>query len=140
VDPHAAAVVLQASWDVTLIGLDLTHQAGATSEVRAAIAAIGTPPARFASELLDFFASAYEKAQEMPDPPVHDPCAVAYVIDPAVMTTRPARVEVELTGTHTTGMTVIDFSEAGGTQRTTVAMTLDRPRFWDLMTASLAAI
>ena len=139
-DPHATAVVLQAPWDVTLIGLDLTHQAAATADVRSRIAAIGTGPARFTSELLAFFAEAYEKAQEMPDPPVHDPCAVAYVIDPGVMTTRPARVVVELTGEHTTGMTVIDFSEHGGPRTSTVGLVLDRPRFWDLMTDALLAI
>jgi purine nucleosidase len=140
VDPHAAAAVLRASWDVTLIGLDLTHQATATRAVRAAIAAVGTPPARFASDLLDYFAAAYDQAQEMPDPPVHDPCAIAHVIDPSLLTTRPAHVEVELTGTYTTGMTVTDFTEASGTRGTRVATTLDRARFWELMTASLRAI
>jgi len=139
-DPHAAAVVLQAPWDVTLIGLDLTHQAGATAEVRSRIAAIGTGPSRFTSELLTFFAAAYENVQGMLDPPVHDPCAVAYVIDPGVMTTQPAHVVVELTGEHTTGMTVTDFSERSGPRDVTVGMVLDRPRFWDLMTSALVAI
>jgi purine nucleosidase len=123
-----------------MIGLDLTHQAGATPAVRERIAAIGTGPARFTTELLDFFAAAYEQEQGLPDPPVHDPCAVAYVIDPTVMTTSPAHVAVELTGEHTIGMTVTDFSERSGPRDTVVGMVLDRPRFWDLMTASLVAI
>jgi purine nucleosidase len=139
-DPHAAAAVLRAPWDVTLIGLDLTHQAAATLDVRSRIAAVGTGPSRFTSELLTFFAEAYEKAQGMPDPPVHDPCAVAYVIDPEVMTTQPAHVDVELTGAHTTGMTVTDFSEGSGPRDITVGMVLDRPRFWELMTSALVAI
>jgi inosine-uridine nucleoside N-ribohydrolase len=41
-------------------------------------------------------------------PSVHDLCAVARVIDPGVMTTRRAPITVELTGTHTRGMTVAD--------------------------------
>ena len=139
-DPHATAVVLQAPWDVTLIGLDLTHQATATPDVRARIAAIGTRPSRFTAELLDFFATAYEQVQDMPDPPVHDPCAVAYVIDPDVISTRPAHVAVELSGEHATGMTVTDFSERSGPRDVVVGMVLDRARFWDLMTASLVAI
>lgn len=139
-DPHATAVVLQAPWDVTLIGLDLTHQAAATVELRSRIAAIGTGPARFTSELLTFFAEAYDKTHDLPDPPVHDPCAVAYVIDPGVMTTQPAHVVVELTGEHTTGMTVTDFSERSGPRTSTVGLVLDRPRFWGLMTDALLAI
>jgi purine nucleosidase len=139
-DPHAAAAVLQAPWRVTLIGLDLTHQATATPDIRAKIAGIGTRPARFTSELLSFFATAYEKDQDMPDPPIHDPCAVAYVIDPKVMSTRRAHVAVELTGAHTTGMTVIDFTERSGPRDTAVATTLDRNRFWELMTGSIEAI
>ncbi len=139
-DPHAAAAVLQAPWPVTLIGLDLTHQATAGADVRARIAALGTGPARFTTELLDFFAESYEKDQNMPAPPVHDPCAVAVVIDPEVMTTRPAHVEVELTGRFTTGMTVIDFTERSGPRDVSVAIDLDRGRFWELMTGALAAI
>lgn len=139
-DPHATAVVLQAPWDVTLVGLDLTHQAAATADVRARIAAIGTGPAQFTSELLSFFAESYDEVHGMADPPVHDPCAVAYVIDPEVMTTEPAHVVVELTGEHTTGMTVTDFTERSGAQNVAVGMLLDRPRFWDLMTAALVAI
>jgi purine nucleosidase len=139
-DPHATAVVLQAPWAVTLIGLDLTHQATATPDVRARIASLGTAPSRFTAELLDFFAATYEQVQDMPAPPVHDPCAVAYVIDPTVMTTRPAHVVVELSGEHTTGMTVTDFTERSGPRDVVVGLVLDRTRFWDLMTASLVAI
>jgi purine nucleosidase len=140
VDPHATEMVLQAPWEVTQIGLDLTHQAMATAEVRSRIAAVGTGPARFATELLGFYAAGYEKQHGLQAPPVHDPCAVAYVIDPEVMTTQPAHVVVELTGEHTTGMTVTDFSERSGARNVAVGMVLDRPRFWDLMTDSLTRI
>ncbi len=138
-DPHATAVVLQAAWDVTLVGLDLTHQATATDDVRSRIAAIGTAPARFAFELLDSYAASYRSVHDLPAPPVHDPCAVAYLIDPEVMTTRPAHVVVELTGEHTLGMTVTDFSERSGARNAVVGMTLDRSRFWDLMTAAFTS-
>ena len=139
-DPQAAAAVLGASWDVTVIGLDLTHQATATPDVISRIAGIGSAPGRFAADLLDFFTASYEQAQGMPAPPVHDACAVAYLIDPSLIETRPAHVEVELTGEHTTGMTVIDFGEGSGPRNRTVGVTLDRTRFWDLMVDSIAAL
>jgi purine nucleosidase len=140
-DPEAAHMVFGAGWPVTQVGLDLTHQATATSDVVSRIAAIETPAARFVVELLEFFGRMYRTAQGFDAPPVHDPCAVALVADPAVIATRPAHVEVELTGTHTLGMTVTDFVGRGGIALDhRVAVTLDRDRFWDMVIDALAAI
>src|SRR4051794_19101806 len=114
IDPEAAAIVFGESWLVTMVGLDLTHQALATPEVRAAIQAVGTGPARFVEELMVFFAHTYKDAQGFDPPPVHDPCAVAYVIDPTLMRTVRAPTDIELTGTHTLGMTVVDLRSPAG--------------------------
>jgi purine nucleosidase len=137
VDPEAAAVVFGAGWPVTMVGLDLTHQAVATPEVLARIGAIGTPVSTAMVELLEFFRDAYRADQDMPAPPVHDPCAVARVIAPDVMTVRPARVVVETQGRWTSGMTVTDFRQP---PNALVATTLDVPRFWTLMVEALKTI
>ncbi|GIG25885.1 nucleoside hydrolase [Cellulomonas denverensis] len=141
IDPEAAHIVFNAGWEVVMVGLDLTHQALATPEVVEQIAQIGTGPARFVVELLEFFGEMYQEAQGFEHPPVHDPCAVAYVIDPEVMTTRTVPVDIELTGTLTLGMTVADFrSPAPEDCRTSVAVDLDHQRFWDLVTDALVRI
>lgn len=88
IDPEAAHIVFNEKWPLTMVGLDLTHQALATPEVVDKIRKVGTQPAKFVLELLDFFGAAYKDAQGFDYPPVHDPCAVAYVIDPAVMTVK----------------------------------------------------
>lgn len=140
-DPEAARIVLRAGWDVVMVGLDLTHQALATPDVVRRIAAVGTAPARFVGELLDFFTTSYRATMGFPAPPVHDPCAVAYVIDPTVMTVRRAPLDVELTGELTTGMTVADLrGPAPEGCRTAVALELDRERFWDLVVDALERI
>ena len=134
VDPEAAAIVFAARWTVTMVGLDLTHQALATDEVVAGIRAIGTGPARFAGELMDFFTGAYREVAGFDHPPVHDPCAVAYVIDPTIVRAVPAPIVVETRGEHTLGMTVVDLrGPAPAGTRTQVALELDAARFWDLM-------
>ncbi|MFI8307187.1 nucleoside hydrolase [Streptomyces sp. NPDC085927] len=141
IDPEAAHIVFNESWPVTMVGLDLTHQALATPEVAKRIAAVGTKPAEFVGELLDFFGATYKEAQGFEHPPVHDPCAVAYVIDPNVMTVRKAPVDVELTGGLTLGMTVTDFrAPAPADCHTQVAVELDRERFWDLVVDALERI
>lgn len=141
IDPEAAHIVFGERWPITMVGLDLTHQALATPDVVARIAAIGTRPAAFVVDLLAFFRQAYQVEQGFEHPPVHDPCAVARVIDPAVMTTRLAPVAIELAGSHTRGMTVVDLRwpvPAGCT--TQVAVQLDRQRFWDLLVDALERI
>ncbi|MEV0123610.1 nucleoside hydrolase [Streptomyces sp. NPDC050703] len=141
IDPEAAHIVFNEPWPVTMVGLDLTHQALATPEVVERIAKVGTGPAVFVTELLDFFGAMYLQAQGFDAPPVHDPCAVAYVIDPDVMTVRKAPVDIELTGTLTLGMTVTDLrAPAPDDCHTQVAVDLDHQRFWDLVVDALERI
>ncbi|MEU7159772.1 nucleoside hydrolase [Streptomyces chrestomyceticus] len=141
IDPHAAHIVFNERWPVTMVGLDLTHQALATPEVTKKIADVGTKPAQFVLELLDFFRDAYRENQGFEYPPVHDPCAVAYVIDPDVMTVRKAPVDIELTGGLTMGMTVTDFRwPIPEDCRTQVAVKLDHERFWNLVVDALQRI
>lgn len=141
IDPEAAHIVFNESWPVVMVGLDLTHQALATDEVVARIKAVGTGPAKFVCELMDFFAHAYKGVQGFDFPPVHDPCAVAYVIDPTIVTTRKVPVDIELAGKLTLGMTVADFrAPAPEDCNTSVAVDLDHERFWDLITDALVRI
>jgi len=141
IDPEAAHIVFNEAWPVVMVGLDLTHQALATPAVAERIAAIDTAPARFVGELLDFFGETYRNVQGFDSPPVHDPCAVAYVIDPSIVVTQKVPVDIELTGTLTRGMTVADFRAPAPEDCTTsVAVTLDHDRFWDLITDALVRI
>ena len=134
IDPEAAHIVFNESWPLTQIPIDVTHEALATPDVVERFAAIDTAPARFVVELLDFFGSTYREAQGFDAPPVHDPCAVAYGIDPALFTVRRAPISVELVGTLTAGMTVADFRAPAPEGCTTqVAVGIDVPRFWDLV-------
>jgi purine nucleosidase len=141
VDPEAAHIVFNESWPLTMVGLDVTHQALATPEVRARIAAIGTETSRIVGELLDFFGAAYLEQQGFTSPPVHDPVAVAYVIDPAVLTVVTAPLDVELSGTLTLGMTVADLRHPAPVDCTTqVSLGIDDARFWDFVVDALARI
>lgn len=143
VDPEAAHVVFNESWPVTMVGLDLTHQALCTPEVQSRIDALGTDVSSFASGLMDFFREAYRNNQDFVDPPVHDPCTVAYLIDRSVMTTRRCPVDVELHGDLTLGMTVADLRgpEPSAEQcHTQVAVALDFDKFWDLIIDAIKRI
>jgi inosine-uridine nucleoside N-ribohydrolase len=140
-DPEAADVVVGSGLPVTLCGLNVTHLALATGDVLDRISALGTPLARICVDLLTFFASRYRQVFGFDAPPVHDPVAVARVVNPGVVTTVEANVEVELLGTHTRGATVIDLHEVTGRPvNARVAVGLDVDRFWELMVTAIAAL
>jgi len=139
-DPEAAAIVFTAGWPLTMVGLDLTHQALATPTVLQRISGIGTPVSRVAVQLMEFFRETYRRNSGFDSPPVHDPCAVARVIDPTVMHCVDAFVAIETRGELTSGMTVTDFSGRLGPTNAQVATKLDVDRFWDLMVDAIERI
>ncbi|MDC9589863.1 nucleoside hydrolase [Xenorhabdus sp. XENO-10] len=141
IDPEAAHIVFNEKWPLTMVGLDLTHQAQATPEIIKAIAQIKTRSSQFVLDALKFYGDRYREHQGFGYPPVHDPCAVAYVIDPDVMTTQKVPVNIELTGALTTGMTVADFrSPPPEDCHTQVAVKLDHSKFWQLVINALKNI
>lgn len=141
VDPEAAHIVFNEKWPLTMVGLDLTHQALATPEVEEKIKAIGSECSEFVLGLFAFFRKAYKEAQGFEHPPVHDPCTVAYLIDPSIVTTQKVPLDVELRGELTLGMTVADFRAPAPEGCTTqVAVDLDHERFWNLVIQAIEAV
>ncbi len=138
VDPEAAAAVFDAPWPVTMVGLDVTHQARCTPAVQQRFAGMSTPVGDFVDGLMRYFRSAYAKATEFTDPPVHDPCAVAALADPELLDVVPAEVQVETRGEHTTGMTVVDFDSVAARHR--VATGIDAPGFWEMVVEAVARL
>lgn len=142
-DPEAARVVFREAWPLTMVGLDLTHQALCTPQVQSRIDAIGTDLSAFASGLMDFFRKSYQNNQDFIDPPVHDPCTVAYLIDPSVMTTRRCPLDVEIADGPTLGMTVADLRGPEPPAKdchTQVALKLDFDKFWNLIIDAITRI
>lgn len=133
-DPEAAHIVFEEKWKIVMVGLDLTYQALATDEVKARIAEMKTPVGQFLTDVLTQFSMTYKKSKGFDEPPVHDPCAVAYVIDPDCIEVRQAPVHVEYRGMYTNGMTVTDLrKKAPEDCHTFVATKLDHKRFWQLI-------
>jgi purine nucleosidase len=133
-DPEAADIVLRSGLPVTMIGLNVTHQALATAEVIAEFRGMGTRAGDVCAELMTFFAGTYRRVFGFEHPPVHDPIAVARVIDPSIVRTVTVPVAVELAGAYTRGATVVDLH--GRTKRVPnveVAVGLDVDAFWRLL-------
>ena len=140
-DVRAAQVVFTSGLPVTMCGLDVTHQALATDDVLARLRAIGSPLSALVVDLLGFFADRYKTLWGFPAAPVHDPVAVARVIDPAIVRCVPANVVVEAKGEYTRGATVVD--RYGVTDRAVnaqVGVELDHGAFWALVVDAVTAL
>ena len=140
-DPEAADIVFKEKWKVVMVGLDLTYQARVSDEQVTRIAAIPTASAKLLAEILTAFNVRYRRVRGFGDAPLHDPCAVACVLDPTVVRYVPVPISVELTGTRTRGMTVADFRrKAPEGCHTHAALELDLARFWDMMADAVSRL
>lgn len=141
VDPEAAHEVLTSGVPTVWHGLNVTHQAAATPAVIERIAALDTPLAGICLDLLTFFGDTYREVFGFEAPPVHDPVAVAYVIDEATVVSEHLPLRIELTGEHTRGATVVDLlGRMGWEPNATVGLKLDADRFWDLMIGAIETL
>jgi inosine-uridine nucleoside N-ribohydrolase len=137
VDPEAAREVFESGLRITMSGLDVTHQAGAGPGERERLRSVGTVGGVVAG-LLEFFAESYERVFGFDSPPLHDPVAVAAVLEPGVLRTRPMRVDVECESELTRGETVCDFyGVTGKPPNAEVGVELDRERFFELLYRAL---
>jgi purine nucleosidase len=117
-----------------LCGLDVTWNISITPEILGRLAAAadttttvlsvhdgrGTrssasnPLIRVIEDATRFYLESYHDLGHGYQAHLHDPLAAAVALDPQLLATRPATVDVELTGTLTRGMTVTDWSGRWG--------------------------
>ena len=137
VDPEAAREVFESGLPITMSGLDVTHQAGAGKAERDRLRGVGELGGVVAG-FLDFFAATYERIFGFDAPPLHDPVAVAAVLEPDLLRTRFMRVDVECGSDLTRGETVCDFhGVTGKPPNADVGVGLDRGGFFELLYDSL---
>lgn len=136
-DPEAAKVVFESGVPLTMIPLEVTHTALVTQEVLTQLIncqPVVTPFLLLIQQLLTFFADTYREVFRFPDPPLHDPCAVAYVVDPDIFEVERMRVDIEVSSHLSAGQTVCDiWHQTGRLPNCVVATKMDVARFWDLM-------
>ena len=107
-DPEAADIVVRSGAPLVMAGLNISHQFQATPE-RIAVLRTGGSTARLFADLLDEFSDRYRARQfDVVGAPMHDPLAVLALTHPGLFTTYDARLDIEVVGAHTRGMTVVD--------------------------------
>jgi inosine-uridine nucleoside N-ribohydrolase len=107
-DPEAAAIVFDAGVTVRMVPLDLTLQVLIDTEHVDKLRSAATATSTFIAGLLEFYRDRQRRQGMETAGAVHDPCAVLTVTHPHLFDLRARRVDVELAGTRTRGMTVVD--------------------------------
>lgn len=96
-DPEAADVVFGANWQVTMVGLDVTHRVNLTLDHMAQYARSNNPLAKHISRILPFYRAYFERDIGASGIYVHDSSAIGYLIDPSLFQVEqwPIRVETQ---------------------------------------------
>lgn len=111
VDPEAASIVFNSGLPIVMHGLEVTHKALFFQEDIELFRSIENKTGKAIAELVDFFSVFYRKNR--PElgggAALHDPCTIAWLIDPTMFQSKPCHVEIETTGKFTAGATVVDY-------------------------------
>lgn len=141
VDPHAADVVFRSGIALVVMPLDVTHQVLTTRKRVAAIGALGTSVAKATVELLEFFERYDEQKYGSDGGPLHDPCVIAYLLQPGLFQGRDCNVTVETGSELTMGMTVVDWwGVTGKPANAKVMRQVDADGFFSLLTTRLKTL
>lgn len=97
-----------------MFSLDVTHQVLTTSDRLEALRAIDTPVCRAAAGMLAYYGSFDAARYGIPGSPLHDPCVIAYLLQPSLFQGKPYPVAVETISELTMGQTIVDLWQTSG--------------------------
>ena len=139
VDPHAAAIVFGCGRPITSMGLDVTHQVLSTRARVERIRALGNPVAEATAGMLGFFERHDSKKYGVEGAPLHDPCTIAWLLDPQLFEGKFCNLSVETQSELTMGHTAIDFWHVTDRpHNVNWIYSVDADGFYDLLTDRLA--
>lgn len=137
-DPEAAAEVLAAGPDLTLIPLDVTRRVRARQPDLDRLRANGAPAASVSAELIGaYFQATAETSQVRESRPLHDPCVMLQALRPDLFGVETLRLAVDLTDGVDAGALALDDAKGLPVK---VAMTVDGPAVLDIMIERLGRV
>jgi purine nucleosidase len=139
VDPEAADIVFKSGVPITAMPLDVTHKALTTAPRVETFRTMGSHVGRMVAEWTAFFERFDKEKYGSAGAPLHDPCVIAYLIQPDLFQGRHVNVEIEIQSELTLGMTVADWWRVTGrTPNATFMGDIDADGFFDLLTQRIA--
>jgi purine nucleosidase len=141
VDPEAAEIVFKSGVPLVVMPLDVTHKALTSREWVEEMRGLGTPVGQAVASWTDFFERFDTAKYGSAGAPLHDPCVIAYLLEPALFTGRHVNVAIETVSELTLGMTVADWWRVTGREPNAMFMGgVDRDGFYRLLTERLGRL
>jgi len=140
-DPHSAHVVFSSGCHIVAIGLDVTHKTVATPERMKMFEHIPGKIGQAVHSMLTFYDRKDPEKYGSSGSPLHDPCTIAYLLEPQLFTTKFVNVEIEIQSELTMGETVVDFWGVTG-RRPNIhwAHQIDHDQFYSLLVRRIAQL
>jgi purine nucleosidase/pyrimidine-specific ribonucleoside hydrolase len=144
-DPEAADVVFRSGIPITMIGLDVTHQALLDRAAAAELRGLGTASGRIAADLTDYALDRNLEWSGASTTAIHDAVAIAHLVVPDLVAVARYHVAVDTTGGPARGRTVCDglpyrLRRDGRTPNADVGIVIDRERFTRLLIDAFARL
>ena len=108
-DPDAAQIVMHCGRPLTIVPLDVTHQALVSHKRIEQIRALNSPVGTAVVGMMEFFNRFDSEKYGSDGAPLHDPCTIAYLLKPELFEGKMCNVEVETGSRLTRGHTAVDF-------------------------------
>jgi inosine-uridine nucleoside N-ribohydrolase len=139
-DPEAAHRVFTSGIDLTMVGLDVTHQALLRPRDVDRLRASGRA-GRLVADLFEFYVGFHRRSYGWEGAPVHDAVAMAHVIDPGLLTTEHLGVVVDIGPEPSRGRTHVDLSRLSAWERnSSVAVGIDAGVFREMLVTRIASL
>jgi purine nucleosidase len=108
-DPEAAAAVAAATWDLTLVPLDVAMTVLLTEAHRQQLTAAGTPASQRAADITDLYFDYFQRSFGQRCSPMHDVLALAFAIGDLVPRLAPrVALDVDTSDGPSRGQTICD--------------------------------
>jgi purine nucleosidase len=138
VDPHAGAIVFKSGIPMVVLPLDVTHKALLPQDAVRRLAEFGSPVATACAGMIGFYEQ-YDVAKYGWDgAAMHDPCAVAYLIDPTLFRSRRMSIGIDYTNEETIGNTYERTD--GSVPNATVVFDVEADRLFELLVSSWCSL
>lgn len=138
-DADAAYVCFTCGRPIRMMGLDITRKVLCTPDIVERMRQVGTVASDLFVDLMGHFCKTQYEIFGWAGGPLHDPCTIAYLINPDVIKSKYVNATIDIRSTESYGRTNCDmFDYMKKPKNCHVAYDIDADMFWDIVERELA--
>jgi pyrimidine-specific ribonucleoside hydrolase len=136
-DPEACQMLCKSKIPIVMMPLEVTHKVLYDEKLKESWFKIARSPfLDIITGLLDFFQKAYA-AVGFKGAAVHDPCTIAYLLDPTIFVTKDVRIATDCASEYCDGRIIVYERPEDGPFNCKMGVDVNAEAFWKLMTEAV---